>query len=77
MTNIKVLFIGVGSIAKRHIRNLSKLLHESGGTLVIDVFRSSAGCALDADIASLISHVYSNYEAVPDDYDAVFITNPT
>lgn len=77
MMNLKVLFVGVGSIAKRHIRNLSKLMQPSGGTLVVDVFRSAAGRALDADVACLVSNVYSDYEAVPNDYDAVFITNPT
>lgn len=73
MKKIKVLFIGVGSIAKRHICNLKMIAKEKGFSVRIDAFRHSTN-------STKISEVFYEYHEkgeVPDDYDIVFITNPT
>ena len=71
MGTAKFLFVGVGSIAKRHIRNLRKIESEQGLSFVIDAFRRNGGGAESVD------HVYSDIASITDIYDAVFITNPT
>ena len=43
MDRIKVCFIGIGSIAKRHIRNLHLLCRSRGLELHIDAFRQKGG----------------------------------
>lgn len=74
---LKIAFVGIGSIAKRHIRNTAEYLEENGLSYSIDVYRSGTGRDLDEDIQSLVSAQYSVNEAVAEVYDAVFITNPT
>ena len=72
---MKVCFVGIGSIAKRHIRNLGEICNEKGIKLQIDAYRrsSSAGdCKLQQ-----ISEVYTSFEELPEDYDVIFLTNPT
>ncbi len=71
---MKVCFIGLGSIASRHIRNLHDLCGEG---LQIDVLRRSSSGELKADLAGLISEVWHSPEELPFDYDVIFITNPT
>ena len=43
MEKIKVLFVGVGSIARRHIRNLQFITEKRELSLAVDVFRHRAG----------------------------------
>ena len=71
MSELKVCFVGVGSIAKRHIKNLNIVCKERGICLQIDAFRRNGEPVDD------ISNIYIDTELVPDNYDAVFITNPT
>lgn len=71
---MKFCFIGLGSIAVRHIRNLKEIL---GTEIEIDVLRSGHGKPIDESIAPCISHVYNIDTDLADQYDAVFITNPT
>lgn len=73
MKKIKVCFAGVGSIAKRHIRNLNEICNERGIELSVDAFRRNP--VTESDIR--FDNVYCDIESVPSDYDAVFITNPT
>ncbi len=70
---IKICFVGVGSIAKRHISNIKNYINKD---YVIDAFRSS-NSPLDTEIKNYINQEYFDINDVPDDYDAVFITNPT
>ena len=73
MNSLKVCFIGVGSIAKRHIHNLSSICDERQIELTIDAFRrSNIGENLD-----LLHKIYTDEELLPMDYDVIFITNPT
>lgn len=74
--NLKVCFIGIGSIAKRHIRNLTKICGEENIQLIIDAV-SRDGKKKEPQIVSLIRKFYSDIAQIEDDYDAVFITNPT
>lgn len=74
MMTMRVSFIGLGSIASRHIRNLKSLFQEE---IIIDVLRSGNGRALDDDLQSMIEQIYYDYDSLPMGYDVIFITNPT
>ena len=71
MRSLKVCFVGIGSIAKRHIRNLSAICGEHGIELTIGAYRRNS---IPADG---VNRIYSDVKDVPNDYDAIFITNPT
>ena len=72
---MKVCFIGAGSIGRRHIRNLSKLIPKQN--LTIDLFRSGLGVSLDTETQKLIHKTFTNVSQMDADYDIIFITNPT
>ena len=74
MKKMKVCFVGIGSIAKRHIRNIKTFLKDYDVT--IDAYRSSKK-SLGKDIEEYVDNQYFRYEDVPKDYDAIFITNTT
>ena len=76
MNKLKVCFVGIGSIAKRHIVNLAKLCHEQNIELTIDALRTGKG-VLPNEIKKYIAKIYYAYEDMPADYDIAFITNPT
>lgn len=69
---MKVCFVGIGSIAKRHIRNLINICNAKGIELQIDAYRRFSN-----DKPEGISNIYNTIEDVPEDYDIIFITNPT
>lgn len=71
MNQMKVCFTGIGSIAKRHIRNLHAICGERGIHLQVDAFRRKT------DTVEGVDTIYNIIDYVPDGYDAVFITNPT
>ena len=71
MDRLKVCFVGIGSIARRHIRNLKTVCGERMIALEMDACRRSP------EAVEGISHVYTAAADVPGGYDAVFITNPT
>lgn len=75
MVDLKICFVGIGSIAKRHISNIKNYLNEDYNCQ-IDAFRSS-NKPLSEAISQFITNEYQNYDEVPKDYDAIFITNPT
>lgn len=75
MVDLKICFVGIGSIAKRHIFNIKNYLNEDY-TCQIDAYRSSKS-SLDENISKYITNEYNDYDDVPKDYDAIFITNPT
>lgn len=70
---MNVLFIGVGSIAKRHIRNLKEIRKDAE----IDVLRSGIGGPVPEDINQYIRLACTEEEQLSKQYDAIFITNPT
>lgn len=74
MVDLKICFVGIGSIAKRHIFNIKNHLNDYN--CQIDAYRSSDK-PLTGDISKYITDEYNSYEDVPKDYNAIFITNPT
>ena len=68
---MKILFLGIGSIAKRHIKNLREVCAERDIEITIDAFRRKAESTDGIDV------VYCDEKDVPYGYDAVFVTNPT
>lgn len=77
MKYYKIAFVGVGSIGKRHIKNVSAFLKSNGDTFEIDIYRSGKGGELPEDIQSLISNTYTSSDVIRNFYDIVFVTNPT
>ncbi len=73
MQQLKVCFIGVGSIAKRHIKNLQVVCEQRKIKLNMDAFRHGAD---KQSLVDGIETVYHNIAQMPD-YDIIFITNPT
>lgn len=80
---IKIAFWGLGSIAKRHIRNLYSILVERNLVFEIDIIRHSDKIIEDVWLKGLICNVYTEQEIrlISDEkriiYDVMFITNPT
>lgn len=72
---MKVLFVGLGSIGKRHLNNLSHIASRRGIPLEVDALRSSLK-PLPPELAAVIKHQYIDFEQLGH-YDVAFITNPT
>lgn len=73
MKELKVCFVGIGSIARRHIKNLCEICDERNILLTVDALRRKNSAKEEIEFAN----VYTSEEQLPDDYDVVFITNPT
>ncbi|SMP56980.1 Gfo/Idh/MocA family protein [Anoxynatronum buryatiense] len=73
----KIAMIGLGAIGKRHLLNIDKVLQRRGIEYTVDLIRRKSSCALDKSLHKIVSTVYTEHENVPDDYDVIFITNPT
>lgn len=76
MKKYKICFVGIGSIAKRHIGNIKRYIENENLEISIDAYRSNDK-PLDKNIQKQINNQYFVYEELPTDYDAIFITNPT
>lgn len=74
---MQVCFIGVGSIAKRHIKNLMEIFSEKSEELQIDCVRRKDGKPLPEDVKAYINRVFLLGEKLPIKYDIIFVTNPT
>lgn len=72
---MKVCFFGLGSIGRRHVKNLYTVCAERRIPLEVDAFRET-DTPLSADIAKLLCEKRTTGELLPQ-YDAIFITNPT
>lgn len=73
----RIAFCGLGSIAKRHLKNVCTYLSERGDTFEIDLYRSSLDKELPEDIKPLVSHQYLFASGPKGVYHVVFVTNPT
>ncbi|UQZ33844.1 oxidoreductase [Paenibacillus sp. PK3_47] len=73
----KIAIIGLGSIGRRHLFNIVKVLDARDISYSIDLIRRDFNNEITEDIKSIINDVYTDYFNVPDDYDVIFITNPT
>jgi len=76
MKSLKVCFVGIGSIATRHIKNLSDICVNERIGLMVDVLRTKKA-DLPENISDIVVNVFYNIEDLPSDYDVIFITNPT
>ncbi|HIX04603.1 MAG TPA: gfo/Idh/MocA family oxidoreductase [Candidatus Fournierella pullicola] len=72
---MEVLFVGLGSIGTRHLRNLFQVAKEKGIEVQADALRSSMR-PLAEDVEGLLRAQYVSYDQLGH-YDAAFITNPT
>lgn len=72
---MRVCFVGIGSIAKRHIKNLHQICGEFNVELTIDALRRHGSNALEHP--EYISNVYTSADELPHEYDVMFLTNPT
>ena len=70
---MKVLFVGAGSIAKRHIQNINELF---GRKVLIDIYRHSKK-PLDLKVMEFINKEIHSFDELTCKYDGIFITNPT
>lgn len=75
----RIAFTGLGSIAKRHVRNVCAYLNKRGIEYTIDLYRSSLGRELPEEVAPFISSeiLFADELESEVQYDIVFITNPT
>ncbi len=71
---MRILIIGLGSIAKRHIMNLRSIADEA---VLITVLRSGRGGPVSMEVERMIDRICSNISELEDYYDIIFITNPT
>ena len=79
MKHYHIAFVGLGSIGKRHFRNLCEILDVRNCTYSIDLYRSDLSRELPEDILDKVRSQYIYNEGIAEDrmYDMVFITNPT
>ena len=73
----KIAVIGFGSIGKRHLNNIYDVLTSKNISFTIDLIRRSNSNTIDGITLKLINNVYTSYEDIPNDYDIIFIANPT
>lgn len=79
MKNYKIAFVGLGSIATRHLKNVHAYLTSQGDSCKVDLYRSSMGRPLADELQPLVNNTYLYADEIPSDrqYDVVFVTNPT
>lgn len=79
MKHYNIAFVGLGSIGKRHFRNVCTLLKSQGDTFSIDLYRSNLSRELSDEIKSKVAnqYLYAGEVGIEKMYDAVFVTNPT
>ena len=79
MKNYKIAFVGLGSIATRHLKNVHAYLASQGDCCTVDLYRSSLGRPLADELQPLVSNAYLYADKISTDrqYDVVFVTNPT
>lgn len=68
--------IGLGSIGRKHLENVVAVLIEHNMKYEIDALRSSH-TTLEKKEYNSISQQYYSIDDMPNDYDIIFITNPT
>ena len=58
MKNYHIAFVGMGSIGKRHLKNVCQLVASQGNTYSIDLYRSSMARELSEDVKDLVANQY-------------------
>lgn len=79
MKSYKIAFVGLGSIATRHLKNVHAYLASQGDSCTVDLYRSSLGRPLADELQPLVNntYLYANELLSEHQYDVVFVTNPT
>ena len=72
---MKILFCGLGSMGSRHLKNMAAILHEEDA-VEFHALRSSKR-TLALEVGEKISREFSSWDEVDENYDVIFITNPT
>lgn len=75
-TSLKACFVGIGSIASQHMKNLWEICKENNINLTIDALRRPESQKIDVETLR-INNIYTSVQEMPADYDVIFITNPT
>lgn len=73
---MKIGMVGLGSIGQRHLRNIVNVMSKHDIDFTVDALRIR-GNEIDSGLETFISKVYRSYDTMPDDYDVIFVTNPT
>ena len=68
---IKICFFGMGSIGKKHLKNLVKILNERKIEFEIDVIKRKK--ELDKEVKEYINNIYKIDEFTPSFYNIIFI----
>ena len=76
MQTLSALFIGLGSIGTRHLKNLHTICAKRGIRLEADALRSDLSRPLRPGVEELLRAQYTDASALGQ-YDLAFITNPT
>ena len=50
MAHYKIAFVGIGSIGKRHLKNVCAFLEKRGDSYLIDLYRSNIRVSLSEEI---------------------------
>ena len=77
MRTVTALFVGLGSIGTRHLKNLANACADRGWTLQADALRSDLARPLRDGVAALLHAQSTDLTAAPAQDDMVIITNPT
>lgn len=79
MKHYKIAFVGLGSIATRHLKNVHSYLASQGDSCTVNLYRSSLGRPLAEELQPLVNNTCLYADEIPADrkYDVVFVTNPT
>ena len=72
---IKICFFGMGSIGKKHLKNLVKILDNREIKFEIDIVKRKK--EIDDEIKGYVSNIYKIDEFIPNFYDIIFIVNDT
>lgn len=73
----KIAFCGLGSIGSRHLRDLFCYLNDAGESYTIDLIRSDIAKSIPDEFSSVVNSQYTYEDKLDDDYDIIFVTNPT
>ena len=73
---MRICIIGLGSIGCRHVTNIVNILRDMKEEYYIDALRSVKG-RLEESISQYISTEYYDIDELPNNYDVIFVTNPT
>lgn len=73
---MKILFAGLGSIGKRHWKNLFLSAEKLGLAVQADALRHPGAAPLPAETEALVHEQFTDKTKLGN-YDAVFVTNPT